>query len=591
MHPIHFDPSRSIHAQYNYSNDELPLAGTRYANSSAAGSSTVWDSDSQFPDETPPPLPSKDSNSSVNASFDTRPVAALDTLAGTKYCLDDLYPNGNISLPESERASNYYENAFCHPSYSDTRARQMGLTLAPPPHTTSPSSTMYTNSTPGKYLPSSSSKAVTVIETRELSMDSDSNSNSLPPLPPHPHTNENFETMQQQLEEKKKKKKMKQMLARPWIVWTLTAIQVVVFLAEFIRMGVLTGSPVQTKPSFNPMIGPSSYVLINMGARFTPCMHAIKNITDVDNLMFPCPNSTTTATNVCSLSQLCGMGGLPDPISASVPNQWWRFITPIFLHGGIIHIGFNMLLQIVMGGAMERNIGHVRFFIVYFASGIAGFVLGGNFTPNGIASTGASGSLFGIIALDFLDLLFNWQQYKSPKRALLFQVLEIVVSFGIGLLPGLDNFSHIGGFAMGLLLGTAILRSPMVIQRRLNNSVASSKFIYEGDSLKDSSVRVVPDLKWIKNPKQQLIGRPLIWYAWVFVRLAAVALAIVYLVVLINQFENGGGNCSWCKYLSCLPVKDWCDIGNIETTQTQASHVLLAFALARHWKSGKNRRS
>ena len=77
-------------------------------------------------------------------------------------------------------------------------------------------------------------------------------------------------------------------------------------------------------------------------------------------------------------------------------------IVPIFLHGGVLHILFNMLVQLRLGVDMEKAIGTVRFVIVYFTAGIMGFVLGANFAGNGIASTGCSGSLFGIIAIVLL---------------------------------------------------------------------------------------------------------------------------------------------------------------------------------------------
>lgn len=392
----------------------------------------------------------------------------------------------------------------------------------------------------------------------------------LPPVPPP-------KPGQQRHRPSPRAEKRKSMLARPWVVWFLTAVQIIVFLAEFIRMGVLTGTPVQKEPSFNPMIGPSTYVLINMGARFTPCMHAIANVTDDSTLLFPCANSTKADTNVCSLSELCGMGGLPNPKGPGVPNQWWRFITPTFLHAGLVHIGFNMLLQLTLGSAMERDIGHIRFTIVYFMSGIAGFVLGGNFTPDGVASTGASGALFGIIALDFLDLLLNWHQYESPKKALLVHLAEIIVSFGIGLLPGLDNFSHIGGFAMGLLLGVAILQSPLpILQRKAHKSKArgaSKPKPFEKDlesQTRVTSVKVFT-FDWLKDPRKKFRNQPRLWYLWFGVRLVAIGLAIVYMVVLIHQFEsNGGSKCTWCKYLSCIPVNGWCDIGNIEITTTSS---------------------
>lgn len=336
---------------------------------------------------------------------------------------------------------------------------------------------------------------------------------------------------------------------RPWFVWIVSLIQVAVFIAELAKMGALTGSPIQTKPSFNPMIGPSTYVMINMGARFDPCMHAISGITDDSSIQFPCPNSTTTDTDVCSLSELCGMGGI-DP--GTEPHQWWRFITPIFLHAGFIHIGVNLLLQLKMGAEIEQELGPILFPIVYLASGIAGFVLGANFAPNGVASTGASGALFGVIALDLLDLLFNWQLYESPKRNLAIHIVEIIVCFVIGLLPGLDNFSHIGGFAMGILVGTAVLRSPLKVRT-----------LKTPEGRRPKLLRARFDFK---NPKRHLANRQRMWYVWGAVRVAAVVLAIVYFVTLIKNFQDGGGHCSWCKYLSCLPVNGWCDQGVLTTT-------------------------
>lgn len=391
---------------------------------------------------------------------------------------------------------------------------------------------------------------------------------------------------------------------RPLVVYIVSFIQIVVFIAELIKMGVLTGSPIQTKPSFNPMIGPSSYVLINMGARFTPCMHYIEGLNSWSdsqnsntNLLFPCPNSTTDASNVCSLAELCG--GLVDFTSDHqfIPNQWWRFIIPIFLHSGLVHIGFNLLLQIKLGGAVECQIGHVRFSIIYFASGIAGFILGGNLSPNGIASTGSSGCLFGVIALDLLDLLFNWRDYVAPKKVLIIHLVEIVISFAIGLLPGLDNFCHIGGFAMGLILGTALLKDPGFITRRCRVKENEPEDDDELTPIPPPLVSTTSITNLIANPdssrprsenqaiKEKLTrihkNKPLIWYIWIALRVAAMSLAIVYFVVLINQFNNEDARptCTWCKYLSCIPVKDWCNIGNISTTETTSNTGFVILAL------------
>ncbi|KAK0670854.1 rhomboid family-domain-containing protein [Cercophora samala] len=364
----------------------------------------------------------------------------------------------------------------------------------------------------------------------------------------------------------------------PLVVYFFTIVQVAVFIGELVKNGTMTGSPIMIKPQFNPMIGPSPYVLINMGARFVPCMHNVKSIQDAQEpISWPCPWSTTndpnTPDNSCTLSDLCGFGGVPEPLyqpGASLdqkpePNQWFRFIVPIFLHAGLIHIGFNMLLQLTLGRDMEKSIGSIRFFIVYMSAGIFGFVMGGNFAATGIASTGASGSLFGIIALTFLDLLYSWKDRVNPTKDLMYLFIDILISLVLGLLPGLDNFSHIGGFLMGLALGICILHSPNSLRRRIGesdvpyaNSQVSSGFLREG---------TVPP--FFKNPVGFFKGRKPLWWGWWLIRVGALILVLVVFVLLLNNFYIHHKVCGWCKYLSCLPVNNWCELGNLTITRDQ----------------------
>ncbi|KAK9473024.1 uncharacterized protein V1510DRAFT_415818 [Dipodascopsis tothii] len=354
----------------------------------------------------------------------------------------------------------------------------------------------------------------------------------LPPLPPDAAVLENAPPVLERPERKR----------RPWVTWGLSLVQVGVFIYMLVRMAQLTGSPIATRPTFNPMVGPSTYLQINLGSRYVPCMHYIKGVTDsVDE--FPCPNSTSVDDQVCSLSELCGMGGV-----GTHPHQWWRFITPMFLHAGFVHIIFNLALQLQSGARVESDIGHVKYIVIYLASGISGFVLGGNFSPDGVSSCGASGALFGIIAIEVLDILFNWSLYPHPRRFLLFLLIVIVLSFAIGLLPGLDNFSHIGGFCMGALLGITLLRSPLALR--------TDDPIYERTATVGERIKATPRLFYARK-----VG----WYLWLLVRAAALLAAVVYMVVLIRHFNNGGGHCSWCKYLSCLPIKNWCDAGYISS--------------------------
>jgi membrane associated rhomboid family serine protease len=320
------------------------------------------------------------------------------------------------------------------------------------------------------------------------------------------------------------------------------------------------------------MIGPSPYILINVGARYVPCMRQI-NVTlgtEVLTVASPkvslqCPNTTSADAN-CHLADLCGFGLSLDQHSDGFqpqPNQWWRFIVPIFLHGGIIHIGFNMLLQWTLGRDIERQIGTLRFLLVYFSAGIFGFVMGGNFAPNGLPSTGCSGSLFGIIAIVLLDLLYTWKNRPKPVRDLCFILLDVVISFVLGLLPALDNFSHIGGFLMGLVLGISILHSPDSLRERIDlddppyatvadarRDVGDSDYHTDRDPLKRVQTSGLQD--FAKQPVGFFKGRKPLWWTWWLLRVGALVGALVAFILLLRNFYVFEKKCQWCKYLSCL---------------------------------------
>lgn len=365
----------------------------------------------------------------------------------------------------------------------------------------------------------------------------------------------------------------------PWVVYVFTIVQIGFFIGEIVKNAQLTGSPIMIHPQFNPMIGPSPYVMINMGARFVPCMHNVEGIQNAGKpggITWPCPNTTTSdvddPTQKCSLSELCGFGGVPENYNTDInhtpePNQWFRFIVPIFMHAGLIHIGFNLLLQLTMGREMEKAIGSIRFFLVYMSSGIFGFVLGGNFAGSFISSTGASGALFGVIALTLLDLLYSWKDRRSPVKDLMFILLDVVISFVLGLLPGLDNFSHIGGFLMGLALGVCILHSPNSLRQRIGEdaSYASVNGRYAGAGTPPA---------FLKNPVGFFKGRKPLWWAWWLIRAGALVAVVIIFILLLNNFYVYRHTCNWCRYLSCIPVNGWCDIGNLNLTPTKSSRSL-----------------
>jgi membrane associated rhomboid family serine protease len=137
-----------------------------------------------------------------------------------------------------------------------------------------------------------------------------------------------------------------------------------------------------------------------------------------------------------------------------------------------------------------------------------------------IASVGASGALFGLLGCILIDLLQNWRIILHPWRSLFGIIFTMVISFIIGLFPGIDNFSHIGGFISGCLAAVVFLPT-----------------IHFG--------------KWDKRWK-------------ILARIVCAALIILMFVGLLIAFYNGNAGewCSWCKYFGCLPIGNLCDAFN-----------------------------
>src|ERR1051326_8764119 len=79
-------------------------------------------------------------------------------------------------------------------------------------------------------------------------------------------------------------------------------------------------------------------------------------------------------------------------------GQWWRFVTPIFIHIGLLHIFFNSYALWIVGPQVEKLYGSARFVILYVMTGIAG-VAGSYFYHPETVSAGASGAIFGLFGV------------------------------------------------------------------------------------------------------------------------------------------------------------------------------------------------
>jgi len=132
-------------------------------------------------------------------------------------------------------------------------------------------------------------------------------------------------------------------------------------------------------------------------------------------------------------------------------GQIWRLVTPVFLHGSLLHIGFNMYALFVYGRSLESRYGHGRFFLLYFLSAYAGNVLSFLLTPN--VSVGASTAIFGLIGAEAVFHIQNRKLLgKQSSQALwnlfYFAAINLFIGFTT---TGVDNWGHIGGLLGGLL--------------------------------------------------------------------------------------------------------------------------------------------
>ncbi|WLR49786.1 rhomboid family intramembrane serine protease [Bacillus tianshenii] len=139
-------------------------------------------------------------------------------------------------------------------------------------------------------------------------------------------------------------------------------------------------------------------------------------------------------------------------------GEWWRLITPMFLHIGFFHLFMNTLALFYLGTAVERIYGSVRFLFIYFIAAVAGGVV--SFALQAELSAGASGAIFGCFgALLYFGVVHPNLFFRTMGMNVIF-VLGINLVFGFTV-PMIDNSAHIGGLVGGFL-ASAVVSLPNV---------------------------------------------------------------------------------------------------------------------------------
>jgi len=149
-------------------------------------------------------------------------------------------------------------------------------------------------------------------------------------------------------------------------------------------------------------------------------------------------------------------------------GEWWRLLTSMFLHDGILHLAFNGWALYQLGSLFEIWLGSSRLLVTYFASGIAGSLgsvlwnLYGGGSPER-PSVGASGAIFGLLGGLIAFLLRRRSRLNPVAKSLLTQLLTWAgINLVLGLtFPLIDNAAHLGGLAAGLAIGLGLRERPV----------------------------------------------------------------------------------------------------------------------------------
>ena len=147
-------------------------------------------------------------------------------------------------------------------------------------------------------------------------------------------------------------------------------------------------------------------------------------------------------------------------------GQYWRLFSAIFLHAGLIHIAFNAYALWIFGSVVEQELGHLRFTLIFFTTGIFASAASYAFGPYYAVGVGASGAIFGVFGA---FVAYNYRRRHLAiaaarlRSAMALVLVNMLIAFTI---PGIDWRAHVGGFVAGLAAGFVAEGAGTPSQRR-----------------------------------------------------------------------------------------------------------------------------
>lgn len=152
-----------------------------------------------------------------------------------------------------------------------------------------------------------------------------------------------------------------------------------------------------------------------------------------------------------NINALIYLGAKENSLIAS--GQYYRLITAMFLHGGIVHLVLNMYSLKAIGPLVEKVYGKAKYIAIYFIGGIVSSMFSYKFSDG--VSIGASGAIFALLGA---TLVFAMKMRDRIGKGMVINILSVIgINIFIGIaIPNIDNFGHLGGLIGGFIVSLLI---------------------------------------------------------------------------------------------------------------------------------------
>lgn len=143
-------------------------------------------------------------------------------------------------------------------------------------------------------------------------------------------------------------------------------------------------------------------------------------------------------------------------VGGIVGGEWWRLLSSMFLHAGLIHLGLNAYVLWIFGTEIERQIGRIPMLAVFLVTGVFAGAASFAFSPGFVVAVGASGAIFGLVGA---FIAYNYLRRRNVmaqarlRGALSLLLINLIIGFSI---PAIDWRAHLGGLVAGLIAGFAV---------------------------------------------------------------------------------------------------------------------------------------